>query len=46
VIVSTEEWDRKTTRVGNLAEFFGSSPLRGSGLRIKRSKGKLRSSGL
>jgi prevent-host-death family protein len=38
VVVSAEEWERKTKRVGNLAEFFASSPLRGSGLRVKRSK--------
>lgn len=43
VIVSAEEWERKTKRVGTLAEFFASSPLRGSGLRGKRSKDKLRS---
>jgi prevent-host-death family protein len=38
VIVSAEEWERKTRRVGNLAEFFATSPLRGSGARVKRSK--------
>jgi prevent-host-death family protein len=38
VVVSADEWERKTKRVGNLAEFFASSPLRGSGLRVKRSK--------
>lgn len=38
VVVSAEEWDRKTRRTGNLAEFFAASPLRGSGLRIRRSK--------
>lgn len=38
VVVSVEEWERKTKRVGNLAEFFASCPLRGSGLRVKRSK--------
>ena len=38
VVVGAEEWQRKTLRVGNLAEFFASSPLRGSGLRVKRSK--------
>jgi prevent-host-death family protein len=38
VVVSTEEWQRKTVRKGNLAEFFAASPLRGTGLRIKRSK--------
>jgi prevent-host-death family protein len=38
VVVSAEEWDRKTKRVGNLAEFFASSPLRGSGVRVTRRK--------
>jgi prevent-host-death family protein len=38
VVVSAEEWRRKSRRAGNLAEFFGSSPLRGSGLKIKRTK--------
>jgi prevent-host-death family protein len=36
VIVSAEEWSRKTRRVGNLAEFFAESPLRDSGLEISR----------
>jgi len=36
VIVGAEEWQRKTQRVGNLAEFFAASPLRGSGLKIRR----------
>ncbi len=35
VVVGAEEWQRKTKRVGNLAEFFATSPLRGSGLRIR-----------
>jgi prevent-host-death family protein len=42
VIVAAEEWERKTRRKGNLAEFFASSPLRGSGLKLKRVNGKLR----
>ncbi len=42
VIVSANEWERKTRRKGNLAEFFASSPLRGSGLRIRRVGGRLR----
>jgi len=46
VLVSVEEWERKTKRVGSLADFFASSPLRGSGLKVKRSKDRLRSSGL
>jgi prevent-host-death family protein len=46
VIVSAEEWDRKTKRVGTLAEFFANSPLRASGLKVKRAKDKLRSTDL
>jgi len=42
VIVSVEEWERKTKRKGNLAEFFAASPLRNSGLRIERTKDGLR----
>jgi len=42
VVVSAEEWERKTRRLGSLAEFFANSPLRGSGLRIPRRKGGLR----
>lgn len=42
VIVSVEEWDRKTKRTGNLADFLGSSPLRGSDLKVRRLKGRLR----
>lgn len=38
VVVSAEEWERKTRRSGNLAEFFSESPLRGSGLRTLRTK--------
>jgi hypothetical protein len=36
----------KTKRMGTLAEFFASSPLRASGLKVKRSKEKLRSADL
>jgi prevent-host-death family protein len=46
VVVSADEWERKTKRVGTLAEFFANSPLRDSGLKVKRSKDKLRPSGL
>ena len=28
VVVGAEEWERKTRRVGSLADFFASSPLR------------------
>jgi prevent-host-death family protein len=36
VLVSFEEWERKSKRTGNLAEFFAASPLRGSDLALKR----------
>lgn len=38
VVVSSDEWERKTKRTGNLAEFFAASPLRDSGLEVERSK--------
>lgn len=42
VVVDADEWERKTKRSGNLAEFFAASPLRGSGLKVRRSKDRLR----
>ena len=42
VVVSDEEWQRKTRRTGNLAEFFAASPLRSSGLKLTRVKGGFR----
>jgi prevent-host-death family protein len=38
VVVASEEWERKTHRAGNLAEFFARSPLRGSQLKVDRRK--------
>ena len=38
VVVSAEEWERKTRRLGNLAEFFAESPLRNSALDVARTK--------
>ncbi len=46
VVVSAEEWERKTKRKGNLAEFFASSPLRGARVHIKRLNDKPRRSEL
>jgi prevent-host-death family protein len=46
VVVAAEEWDRKTRRQGNLAEFFAASPLRASGAKIRRLSGGLRESDL
>lgn len=42
VIVSVEEWSRKTKRSGNLAEFFATSPLRGAKLKLVRMKDRPR----
>ena len=42
VVVAVEEWERKTKRSGNLAEFFAASPLRGAKLKVARVKGGLR----
>jgi prevent-host-death family protein len=42
VVVGAEEWQRKTMRAGNLAEFFAGSPLRGSNLRVRRLKARPR----
>ena len=42
VIVAPEEWERRTRRTGNLAEFLGKSPLRQSNLRIARRKDRPR----
>jgi prevent-host-death family protein len=46
VVVTAEEWKRKTRRKGNLADFFASSPLRRSGLRIAHLGGGVRKTGL
>lgn len=42
VVVSAEEWFRKTKRSGTLTEFLASSPLRGSGLTIERRRDRPR----
>ena len=42
VVVGAEEWQRKTKRAGNLAEFFAASPLRGSKLKTQRRKARPR----
>jgi prevent-host-death family protein len=36
VIVDAEEWQKKTERVGTLADFFANSPLREGGLKLPR----------
>jgi prevent-host-death family protein len=42
VVVAAEEWERKTKRSGNLAEFLASSPLRESSLEVERERGGVR----
>lgn len=42
IVVGAEEWERKTTRTGNLAEFLASSPLRRSNLKIERRTDRVR----
>jgi prevent-host-death family protein len=42
VLVAAEEWERKTRRKGTLAEFFASSPLVGSGIKIGKLSIRLR----
>ena len=42
VVVSAEEWEQKTKRRGNLAEFLAASPLSRSGLEVERRKDDLR----
>ena len=39
VVVAVEEWERKAHREGTLADFFAASPLRNSGLDLKRPAG-------
>jgi len=46
VVVDAEEWERRTKRNGSLADFFKASPLRGSNLKARRSKDRLRPSDL
>ncbi len=38
VVVSPAEWEHKKMRSGTLADFFAQSPLRGSGLKVRKSK--------
>jgi len=46
VIFDAAEWERKTRRSGTLADFFATSPLLGSGLKVRRSRDHLRPTGL
>jgi prevent-host-death family protein len=38
IVVSAEEWHKKSSRSGSLAEFLAASPLRDSGLEVGRRR--------
>ena len=42
MVVAAEKSERKPKRAGNLAEFFAASPLRGSGLSLRRARSGVR----
>jgi len=42
MVVAASEWERKTNRKGNLAEFFAASPLRGAGVKLRSLRLHLR----
>ncbi len=46
VLVAAEEWEHKTQPKESLAEFFAKSPLRGSGINLRRLPIRLRKQGL
>jgi len=46
MVVAAKEWKRKANRIGNLAEFFAASPLRGAGVEPGRLKLRLSKPGL
>ena len=42
VVVSVEDWNAKAQRFKSLAEFINDSPLRGSGVKLRRMTGTFR----
>lgn len=42
VVVSAEEWERRTKQRGSLGDFLANSPLKGSGLNLERQHATLR----
>lgn len=46
IVVSVEEWARRSPRNGSLAEFLSQSPLVGSGLQVERNSDGARKSRL
>jgi prevent-host-death family protein len=46
VLVSAEEWQRRSQHSGSLVEFLSKSPLAASGLKVERSLDRPRKIGL
>jgi prevent-host-death family protein len=46
IVVAAQEWERKTKRVGTLADFLAAAPLKGAELEVRRSRHRLRPSGV
>ena len=46
IVVSAEEWHKKTSRSGSLAEFLAGSPLRDSGIAAARVEAEARDAAL
>ena len=42
IVVDIKEWERRINRSGSLADFFSASPLRSSGITVRRSKDQRR----
>ena len=42
IVVSVEEWHKKSSRSGSLAQFLAASPLRDSGLDVGRADAPVR----
>jgi prevent-host-death family protein len=42
ILVTEEEWEKRTQPKQNLADFLLNSPLRGSSIKVERSKGGFR----
>lgn len=38
IVVPVEEWERRVKRQGSLVDFLASSPLRGSQLKVERTR--------
>ena len=46
IVVSTDEWHKKSSRSGSLAQFLAASPLRDSGIEVERINAEARDAGI